>query len=283
MTHMVSLTSTHLTPNQEPRIEAPEPKYILKKMDDALRWMKHFDYRYEKDLRTFNTITDDILPTYSRHSHHKRKRVLATNPKDFRDVRFVRNPYDVPDIGGKDGDLTKYLRKIPLHNMACYATALTIAARFPDVNIVYGVYQRNAVVRQKYKGLDEQTKFYLKLKKQQQEIRASETISKNKEIDNTTGWINTNDNDWTFKDAHGALWTFHAWNEYKGIHFDPWLYRIFKDRSYGTKTWFSKNHNRFIPWQRYKLYQLINLDEYFGGISRYRNNKQETREILQHM
>lgn len=279
---VTSLTSPHLTPDQSPKVTAPKPEYLLKKMEQSLNWMKAHDYRYKKDVPVWNRITEDLLPTFSNNGLQVKKDVLEMNPKDFKEVRFVRNPYDVPDIGGKDGSLTKFLQKIPLHRGACYATALTIASKLPEVNIVYGVYQQNNVIRHKHEGLDFQTKHFLKLMKQQQEDRTKARTYGNRDI-LVNQWFMDSDGYWLFRDKNHAVWTFHAWLEYKGIHFDPWLYRILKERESGTRTWFSKNKKKFIPWQRYRMYKKINLDEYFSQSSKYRNKKQEMRDILVHI
>jgi hypothetical protein len=268
-----------------PSVNTLEKKYKI--IHDWLEYWNKDGHHPKKRTQTkgymvFSTIADKVFPTYSAMPFFRQKEVLSRNAyKDLKPIRFVRNPYHVPILGGKNGELTKYLRSIPVRSGNCYPTALAIASRFPEVNLVWGMYESNRSVRQKIDQKwpdDLRHHLQLMLDRKRWEDRLNiRDVKKEK-----NGWIEVDEgaegNFFYHRDKKGHLWIFHAWNEFQGIHFDPWLNIVFKNRM-NEADWFSKSHG-MIPWMRYKALEISNIDDYSPKSSD--SEKKQIRQWIEH-
>lgn len=185
------------------------------------------------------------------------------NIKDITPVRFITNPYKIPDIGGSTGPLTKYLRSIPLNMGSCYPTAVAIASRFPEVNVVLGVYLTNGILNLNSKALSQLPESLRKIAYGVAYVRQEDDVAE--QVIHLGGHGNAQ---W-FKNSSGNLrlwyrdrmWALHAWNEYKGKHFDPLLFKVLKEYK-NQPNWQSVTRKRFIHWNHYRQIQKVSLAHY---------------------
>lgn len=189
---------------------------------------------------------------------------LLPKESEFKKVRFITNPYRIPDIGGKNGALTKYIKELPLVMGGCYSTAFAIAARFPEVNIVYGMYaQWMDAPKTKIASLDGLARSQAEWATEQYEVMKKEMLGMCKNLGNK--WYQEKDSNGDIDNyllgKDGTIYTWHAWCEYKGKHFDPYLWKIEKETN-AKANWYSEKHGRFIHWKRYIEYRKSNFKKY---------------------
>lgn len=264
-----------LSPIRLPRHQAPTEKIVREYMVDSGKWIHNIpkvipSWRAKALTKLENNYYNIAFP-YARSSGVHTKGSSLPRLKDLKKVRRMVDPYHIPDIGGKDGVLTKLIRSIPVGYGTCYKNATLIASAIPGVKVVFGLYPRirGGVVRKTTKGLSPLEQIAIERMKEEHESNIDFVILHSKNLGN--GWyygpIGFKGNEPTLdlldRDRLNA-WTLHAWCSYKGYHFDPYLYNL--NKRYGTKNrFYSSKNKKFMSWVEYLMFKETDIFQLTGS------------------
>lgn len=202
-----------------------------------------FDTTSRAEFKKANLKSDELCATANNQSPWK----------DFKVQARVRNPLKVPEIGDKLGEL---LEHAPLVRGTCYATAMFIATSIPGVNIVSGVISTHSLKRKTphpSMGALASQEFVVN------EMMEKETQAKAYPLQNRrnsrNGWFNFG-KDQQYYEHDNQLYLTHAWNEYKGIHFDVLAHLLYREVGAPRPLWWSVRSGELIHWSEYRFNKI---------------------------